>query len=67
MKRWAEERARQMGMMWDSPQGEHCRAYDWREYTVRLDAHAVCKIAPIAVEDHTVMAETCEAQNVRFL
>lgn len=64
-ERWARERAREMGGMWDAPQGEECRAYNLRQYSVRLDAHAVCKIAPITVNDHIMMAETCEVQNVR--
>lgn len=67
MKRWAEERARQMGMMWEGPHDEpFCHAYNTRGYWVKLDPHAICRIAPITVGDHTVMAEECDVQNVRY-
>lgn len=62
---WAGERAHEMSRMWDYPNGEECRVYDLREYSVRLDIPAVCKMVPITVEDRIVMAETCEVEYVR--
>lgn len=68
IQRLQEERkwVLELGSMWDKPQdGPQCLAYNVRDRVVHFHGPSLCKIAPVHLEDRTVMAERCTVQDVR--
>jgi len=61
-RRWAEERARELGQLWDEPRMDRrCAGYNRREYTATLDPYAACRHAPLMIHGKPLAPTYCES------